>query len=130
MPSESKQRATGRINVTSFDTKPRDEAGPFTISEVSVVEEFAGGLAGVGSVWFLMVNEPDGAAHFTGMERFLGELGERSGSFIFQNSGTLKSGELQSSWRVIPGSGTEALAGLRGEGGCTPQGYWLDYWFD
>ncbi len=125
-----KQRAAGRINVTNFESTPLDDAGAFTISDANVTEEFAGGLVGAGSVRFILVKGADGAVHFTGMERFLGKLGERSGSFIFQNSGMLKDGELQSVWRIIPGSGTKELAGLHGEGGCTPEGYSLDYWFE
>jgi len=130
MKDNSKQRATGQINVMSIESKPYDDATEFTIADVSVTEEFSGDLAGVGSVRLIMVNEPEGAAHFTGMERFLGKLGEQSGSFILQNSGVLKGGVLESTWRVVPGSGAEELAGLRGEGGCTSDGYSLDYWFE
>jgi uncharacterized protein DUF3224 len=126
----SKQRATGKINVTSFGAQPYDDAGTFSISEVQVSEEFAGDVVGVGSMRLIMVNEPDGAAHFTGMERVLGKVGERTGSLILQNSGTLKDGVLASTWRIIPGSGAEGLAGIRGEGGCDPNGYTLDYWFE
>lgn len=125
-----KQRAVGRIEVTNFEATPRIDGGAFTISEATVTEEFAGDLVGVGTMRLVMVNEPGGSAHFTGMEQFLGKVGERTGSFVFQNSGRLESGELRSEWRVIPGSGTEELAGLCGEGGCTPAGYGLDYWFE
>jgi hypothetical protein len=114
----------------SCDSKPYDESGDFTISEVNITEEFSGDLAGVGSVRFSMVTEPDGTAHSTGMERFLGEIGGRAGSFILRNSGVLKNGELNSTWTVIPGSGMEGLAGIRGEGGCNPDGYVLEYWFE
>ena len=130
MTDDSKQRAMGQINVMSIESKPYDHASEFTISEVEVTEEFSGDLIGVGSVRFIMVNEPEGAAHFTGMERFLGKLGDRSGSFILQNTGTLVGGVLESTWRVVPGSGAEELTGLRGEGGCNSNGYWLDYWFE
>jgi hypothetical protein len=131
MTASSKQRATGRINVTNYDAKPCGDAGAFTIAEVSITEEFAGDLVGVGSARLLLVTEAGGGtAQFAGMERFLGKLGEREGSFIFQNSGTLTDGVLQSTWRVIAGSGTDQLAGLRGEGGCDPKGYSLDYWFE
>lgn len=130
MNDELKQRATGRINVNHVEATPYDELGAFPISEVNVTEEFAGDMVGVGAVRFIMVNEPEGAAHFTGMERFLGKLGDRSGSFILQNSGTLKDGVLRSVWRIIPGSGTADLAGLRGDGGCDREGYSLDYWFE
>ena len=130
MKDDLRQRATGQINVMSIESKPYDDATEFTISDVSVTEEFSGDLTGVGSVRLIMVNEPEGAAHFTGMERFLGKLGERSGSFILQNSGVLNGGVLESIWRVVPGSGAEELAGLRGEGGCNSNGYSLDYWFE
>ena len=131
MTASSKQHAAGRINVTNYDAKPCDDAGAFTIAEVSITEEFAGDLVGVGSARLVLVTEAGGGtAHFAGMERFLGKLGEREGSFIFQNSGTLSDGVLQSTWRVIAGSGTEQLAGLCGEGGCDPKGYSLDYWFE
>jgi hypothetical protein len=126
----SRQQASGRINVMSCDSKPYDESGEFTISEVNITEEFSGDLAGVGSVRYAMVTEPDGTAHFTGMERFMGEIGGRVGSFILRNSGVLKNGELDSTWQVIPGSGMDGLAGIRGEGGCNPDGYVLQYWFE
>jgi hypothetical protein len=130
MTEIQKQRATGRIEVTNFEEVPLDNAGAFSISQASVTEEFAGDLVGIGSVRFIMAKGADGATHFTGMDQFLGKIGGRSGSFLFVNSGTLQDGELQSEWRVIPGSGTEELSGLRGEGGCTPEGYSLDYWLE
>jgi hypothetical protein len=131
MTQSTKQRATGHINVTNYEAKPCDDAGAFTIAEASITEEFAGDLVGAGSARLVLVTEAGGGtAHFAGMERFLGKLGEREGSFMFENSGTLRDGVLESRWRVIAGSGTEQLAGLRGEGGCDPEGYSLDYWFE
>jgi hypothetical protein len=130
MPDMPTQRATGRIDVMSYDVKPYDTSGPFTISEVTITEEFSGGLAGVGSMRLILVTEPDESVHFTGMERFLGQLADRSGSFILRNSGTMKDGELESTWKIIPGSGTEGFEGIRGDGGCNPSGYVFDYWFE
>ena len=130
MTDIQRQPGVGRIEVTNFESTPRSDAGAFTIADAIVTEEFSGDLVGVGSMRLVMVNETDGAAHFTGMEHFLGKLGERSGSFVFQNSGRLVDGELRSEWKVIPGSGTGELSGLLGEGGCTPEGYSLDYWFE
>ncbi|HET6170273.1 MAG TPA: DUF3224 domain-containing protein [Terracidiphilus sp.] len=127
----STKRATGWINVTSYDSKPYDEALRPPISQVQVVEEFTGDIVGTGTACFLMVVSADGSAHFTGMERFTGKLGDRSGSFILRNSGTLKDGDLSSEWLVIPESGTGELSGLRGQGGCrTTEGIFLDYWFE
>jgi hypothetical protein len=127
----TKHHAAGWINVTSFDSKPYDEADGLSIAEVRVVEEFTGDFAGTGTVRFLIVTHPDGGGHFTGMERFVGKLGELTGSFIMRNSGLLKDGVVHSEWMVIPGSGTGELRRLRGVGGCRgTDGVFLDYWFE
>jgi len=126
-----KSRATGRINVTSYNSQPRDEAGAFTVSDAQVTEEFSGDLVGAGSARFVTAIEAGGGAtHFAGVENFLGQLGDRSGSFLMKNSRAVTDNVLHSTWQVIPGSGTGELAGLCGEGGCTPEGYTLDYWFE
>ena len=99
-----KLRAIGRIEVTSYDSASYDDSGRLHNSEVNIVEEFSGGLVGVGSMRLILATETDGgAAHFTGMERVLGKLGDRSGSFIIQNSGTLTDGVLHSTWRGYSG---------------------------
>jgi hypothetical protein len=127
----STKRATGWINVTTYDSKPYDETLIPAISQVQIIEQFTGDLVGTGTACFLLVTSADGSAHFTGMERFVGNLGDRSGSFILRNSGTLKDGEVTAEWLVIPGSGTSELSGLRGQGGCrTAEGIFLDYWFE
>ena len=126
-----KQRAVGRINVSSYNAQPHDGAGAFSVADVQVTEEFSGDLVGAGSARFISAMEAGkGATHFTGIEHFLGKLGNRSGSFLMKNSGTVTGDVLHSTWQVIPGSGTEELAGLCGEGGCDPNGYALEYWFE
>jgi hypothetical protein len=125
-----KHHATGWINVTSYDSKPYDEADGLTISEVHVVEDFTGGLIGTGKARFLMVTTADGSAYFTGIERFTGSVAGRAGSFVLRNTGLLKDGQVISEWLVIPGSGTGEITGLRGKGGTGPSGYFFDYWFE
>ena len=51
------------------------------------------------------------------MERVVGRVGNRSGSFVLQHSGTFSGGIAKETWFVVPGSGTGELGGLRGEGG-------------
>ena len=71
MSTSPKRGATGRINVSNYDAKPVDDAGAFTIAEVSITEEFEGDLVGIGSARIVMVTEAGGGtAHFAGMERF------------------------------------------------------------
>jgi hypothetical protein len=46
-----------------------------------------------------------------------GSVGDRSGSFVLQVSGSFDGGEAKGDWSVVPGSGTGELDGLRGRGG-------------
>jgi hypothetical protein len=69
------------------------------------------------------------------MQRFLGKLGGRKGTFVLQGAETVENGRIKATWFVVPGSGTEELAGLRGEGGFTGEfgkgsKATLDYWFE
>ena len=124
-------RATGWIAISTMETLPWEAAAGGTLEEVHIAEEFSGGLTGEGASRLLMYTASGGLVEFAGMERFTGALGERSGSFVFCNSGRLENGEVTAEWRVLPGSATGQLSGLAGEGGCrTAVGYWLDYWFE
>jgi hypothetical protein len=58
----------------------------------------------------------DGSATFVGLERISGRIGDRTGSFVLQRIGVFESGQAKESYSVVPGSGTEDLRGLRGEG--------------
>ena len=106
-----------------FRAKTWDEE-PFTtgvdgpkLTHVSVTKSFSGDMEGEGTLEYLMVNHEDGSASFTGLERVVGRIGERSGSFVLQHTGTFEGGVARATWVVVPGSGTGDLKGLRGEGG-------------
>ena len=69
------------------------------------------------------------------MQRFSGKLGGRQGSFVLSGQETVENGKIKATWRVVPGSGTGDLAGLRGKGGFEGDfgkgsDGWLDYWFE
>ncbi|HEY6488444.1 MAG: DUF3224 domain-containing protein [Terracidiphilus sp.] len=123
-------RATGWINVIQYDPQPYDETAGATLSAVLVHEDFTGGLAGRGDARFLLVKMHDGRAYFTGVEHFTGTLAGRSGAFLLFNTGILKDGAVNSEWVILPGSASGGLAGLRGSGGATHAGYFLDYSFE
>ena len=56
----------------------------------------------------------EGSAGYVAMERVVGTLGGRVGSFALQHSGTMTRGEPSLSITVVPDSGTDQLAGLAG----------------
>ena len=51
------------------------------------------------------------------MERVTGSLADWSGSFVLQDAGTVDGSVVSGTWFVVPGSGTDELTGLRGDGG-------------
>ncbi len=112
------KRATATFQVKSWDEKPYNEIdeGP-KLTRASVTKSFRGDIEGEGTLEYLMIHRDDGSASFVGLERVVGRVGDRSGSFVLQHSGTFEGGTAKVTWFVVPGSGTGDLRGLRGEGG-------------
>jgi len=108
--------ATSTFALKRWDEKPFDEidGGP-KLTRASVLYEFDGEMSGEGRLEYLMTYLPDTTAAFVGYQRFVGRLGSRQGSFIFQHAGRFADGVASDTWRVLAGSGTGDLAGLRGQ---------------
>jgi len=135
--SESRTHATGTIDVTAWTPQPWDEIeGATTLVGIEVTELFHGDIEGEGKARMLQALRPDGSATFVGHERVTATVAGRSGTFAFQDVGTLSpTGDVDGSWFVVPGSGTGELTGLRGEGSFTAAvgesaTITLDYWFE
>jgi Protein of unknown function (DUF3224) len=134
---QNRTHATGRIEVRTYEPTTYDAGtdGAPALTEIQVSETFSGDITGDGTVRFLQVARADGSASFVGLERVTGAIGERSGSFVLQDAGTLEGTTVSGDWFVVPGSGTGELRGLRGEGGFTAElgqnaEITLDYWFE
>jgi hypothetical protein len=79
-----------------------------------------------------MMYRNDGSATFVGLERVVGRIGSKSGTFVLQRLGVFESGQAKESYSVIPGSATGDLRGLRGDGSSavghgTEHPFTLDY---
>jgi hypothetical protein len=111
------QRANGRFVIKSWDEKPYSEdQGLPKLTRANVTKTFTGDIAGEGQVEYLMMYRTDGSATFVGLERFVGRIAGRTGTFVLQRTGVFESGEAKESYSVVPGSGTGELLGLRGDG--------------
>jgi hypothetical protein len=135
MPTRT--HATGHIEVHSYQPSVYDKGEDHApeLIEILVSESFAGDISGEGTARFLQTARADGSASFVGVERVTGSIGDRSGTFVLQDTGTLAGNTVTGQWFVVPGSGTDALDGLRGEGGFTAEvgqnaQITLDYWFE
>jgi hypothetical protein len=109
--------ATATFEVKSWDEKPySEEAGAPKLTRASVVESLEGDIAGEGKTEYLMAYINEDKASFVRLERVVGRLAGRSGSFLLQGHGTYADGTAQGEYAIVPGSGSGELKGLRGKG--------------
>ena len=109
--------ATAEFEVKKWDeNETLDGNGGSKVTHASVTMAFAGDVEGEGSVEWLMGYGDDGTAAFVGLERVVGKVGDRSGSFVLQHTGTFDGKVARADLRVVPGSGTGDLTGIEGKG--------------
>jgi Protein of unknown function (DUF3224) len=111
-------RANVLITVHKYEPAAYDEpSAGLVLSRIHVEERFGGDIEGEGVVEFLQAGRPDGSASFVGIERVTASVAGRTGTFLLQDAGCVEDNIVNGDWFVIPGSGTEGLSGLRGDGG-------------
>lgn len=108
-------RAT--FKILSWDEEPFDEPedGP-KLTRAHIRKSFHGDLSGTGNLMYLMTHFESGGATFLGFEKVVGALHGRSGSFVLRHTGTYDGEKAMADYEVVPGSGTNQLAGLSGTG--------------
>jgi len=135
MEPRRRARAEAKISVQSSEATPFDQSASPTLMEIRLTETFSGDIEGCSPVRALQILRDDQSANLVSVQRFRGRLGERQGSFVLQGFEIVENGRIRATWFVVPGSGTDDLAGLRGEGGFEGQfgkgsNATLDYWFE
>ena len=109
--------ANARFAIKRWDEKPYSEGPDLPrLTRATVTKTFTGDIEGEGQVEYLMMYGNDGSATFVGLERIVGRIGGKAGSFVLQRTGIFESGQAKESYAVIPGSGTGELRDLRGDG--------------
>jgi len=112
-----KQTANARFAIKSWDEKPySEEPGLPKLTRASVTKTYTGDITGTGHVEYLMMYASDGSATFVGLEQVVGRVAGRTGTFVLQRAGVFEGGLAKETYSIIPGSATEELRGLRGEG--------------
>jgi hypothetical protein len=107
--------AKGTFTVEMKPQSEPDTADGVSLGRMRLDKRFEGDLAGTGQGEMLTALTPiKGSAGYVAIERVVGTLQGRSGSFVFQHSGTMNQGAQRLAITVVPGSGTGALAGLSG----------------
>jgi hypothetical protein len=131
----SRTRAAAKIAVRNSETTPYDQTASPALSELHLTETFTGDIEGESTVRALQVLRDDHSAILVSVQRFRGSLGGRRGTFVLQGSERVDHGAIAATWSVVAGSGTDELAGLRGEGGFhgrfgQASDGTLEYWFE
>src|SRR5262245_50651420 len=109
--------AIATFEITNWDEQPFDESeGQPKLTRALVTGSFNGDIDGQGTTAYLMVYGEDGMASYVLVQRVVGRLGGRAGQFVLQGSGAYAEGKATGTWSVVPGSGTDGLVGVRGQG--------------
>ena len=112
-----KQIANSRFAIKSWDEKPYGEGQDLPkLTRAGVAKTYEGDITGEGHVEYLMMYRSDGSATFVGLERIVGRLAGKAGSFVLQRTGVFEDGQAKESYSVVPGSATGELRGLQGTG--------------
>jgi hypothetical protein len=109
-------RAAGKFDVKLHPQPLADTSADATLGRLSIDKQWYGDLSGSSRGEMLSaVTAVKGSAGYVAIERVTGTLHGRSGTFVFQHTGTMTRGEPQLSVTVVPDSGTGQLAGLSGQ---------------
>lgn len=122
--------AKARFAITGWEEKPYSEGPDLPkLTRASVAKTLTGDIEGEGKVEYLMMYRGDGSAMFVGLERIVGRIAGKAGTFVLQRAGTFANGVAQESYTVVAGSATDDLRGLTGEGH-TAVGHGMEHPFE
>lgn len=103
--------AAGRFDI---DLVPAEGVLPGT-GRFDFTKTWSGDIAGASTGVMLSAGDPGaGAAGYVALEVFEGVVAGRSGSLALQQFGTMGGGIDDLRYEVVPGSGTDGLAGASG----------------
>lgn len=107
--------ATGTFEVKLQPLTAYDAAEGSPLGRMSIDKQFQGDLEGTSKGEMLTgMTSVKNSAGYVAIERVTGALNGRSGTFIFQHSGTMTRGAPTLVVTVVPDSGTGELLGLAG----------------
>jgi hypothetical protein len=108
-------KAKGTFEVKIGSLAPYNTSEDAKLARMSIDKQFRGDLVGSSQGEMLSAGTATkGSAGYVAIERVTGKLNDRSGSFVLQHNATMTRGAPYLNIVVVPDSGTEELAGLRG----------------
>ncbi len=105
---------TGEFEVTQWDQTPYgDEAHGPALARATVRKTFRGDIDGI-SVAEVLLAGAEGGRGYLASEVFTGVIAGRRGTVVFQHGGIDDGADPFTYGSIVPGTGTEELAGLAG----------------
>jgi hypothetical protein len=108
------QHATGDFDVKVTPVPLNGPGEDPTLGRMTLEKHFHGDLEALGKGQMLTAANGNESRAYVAIERVTGTLHGRSGSFFLQHWGTMTPAEQHLEVKVVPGSGTDGLAGLAG----------------
>ena len=110
-------RGTFRVEIAPEEASGAEDDNT-DLGRMSLSKAFEGDLVATGEGSMLTaVTSTEGSAGYVAIERVVGTLRGRSGSFVLQHSGTMSGDEQSLAITIVPDSGTGELEGIAGEFG-------------
>lgn len=107
--------AAGAFEVALRPLETSDTTEGSRLGRMSLAKQFHGDLEATGTGEMLTAGTSvSGSAGYVAIERVVGALHGRKGSFVLQHAGTMTRGVPSLSITVVPDSGTGELEGLAG----------------
>ena len=106
---------TTRLRIGSWDEAPTrefDDGGKVTRATVALAEGSDG--LDAGTFESIMYYRPDGTSRYVTVMQLTGTLDGRSGSLVLTGEGDYDGTTASGTFEIVPGSGTEHLAGITG----------------
>jgi hypothetical protein len=100
-----------------FDVKvtPQESAADAAVARMLLYKEFHGDLEAIAHGEMMAAHEPlTGAGVYVAIDRVIGTLNGRSGSFLIAHRGIRNADGQELSIVIVPGSGTGQLTGITG----------------
>ena len=125
--------ARGTFDIKTYPQKPdnpQEEATGF--GRLTSDKQFHGDLDATsqGAMLAYGTGAPGTTGAYVALEKVTGKLNGRTGSFIFQHSGTMGRGAMSMSVTIVPDSGTGELTGITGKMNIIIEGKQHSYVFE
>lgn len=105
------------FRITNWEESPLHQAqGLAKLTRVSCNQTYTGDIEGESVLEYLLAYQADGGATFVGIERVVGSVKGRSGSFVFRHEGVFENGIARMALSVVAGAGGGELENFKGAG--------------